>query len=282
MEKELSLREIINEVILFTINFRKIIIITTLLGTLSVILFQKVRPAYYNTTALVTSGISDFERVDVESILNQRVAVDLINLLQLDVEKEDYIVLSEKMNISLANASVIKSIIAKEIFIKDEDEKEYSTSKFSIDLSVKDNKSISIIQDGLEYYFTTNSYINNYYDQFVSTTSNEINAIDHDVRSLKAIRESENSAIDVSSININSKKSEYDINNQILQLISLRSKNTTDMALLRPLSFVAPFTITQNPERGVLILGSIAACLSFLLGLIIAVFSNIYLKSNES
>ena len=149
MEKELSLREIINEVILFTINFRKIIILTTLLGTLSVILFQKVRPAYYNTTALVTSGISDFERVDVESILNQRVAVDLINLLQLDVEKKDYIVLSEKMNISLANASVIKSIIAKEIFIKDEDEKEYSTSKFSIDLSVKDNKSISIIQDGL-------------------------------------------------------------------------------------------------------------------------------------
>jgi hypothetical protein len=282
MEKELSLREIINEVILFTINFRKIIILTTLLGTLSVILFQKVRPAYYNTTALVTSGISDFERVDVESILNQRVAVDLINLLQLDVEKEDYIVLSEKMNISLVNASVIKSIIAKEIFIKDEDEKEYSTSKFSIDLSVKDNKSISIIQDGLEYYFTTNSYINNYYDQFVSTTSNEINAIDHEVRSLKAIRESENSSIDVSSININSKKSVYDINNQILQLISLRSKNTTDMALLKPLSFVAPFTITQNPERGVLILGSIAACLSFLLGLIIAVFSNIYLKSNES
>jgi hypothetical protein len=281
MEKELSLREIINEIILFTINFRKIIIITTLLGTLSVIIFQKVRPAYYNTTAIATSGISDFERVDLESILNQRVAIDLINLLQLDIQKHDYVVLSEKMNISLANASAIKSIIAKEIFIKDKDEKEFSTSKFSIDLSVNDNKSISIIQDGLEYYFTNNRYIINYYDQFISTTSNEINAIDQEVSSLKNIRELENSAIDISSININSKASDYDVNNQILQLITLRSKNYTDLSLLKPLSFVAPFTITQNPERGVFILGSIAAGISFFLGLTIAVFRNIYLNSKE-
>ena len=281
MEKELSLREIINEVILFFINFRKIIVITTIFGALSVILFQKVRPAYYNTTALVTSGISDFERIDNEEDLNQRVAISLINLLQLDVEKDDYSILSEKMNISLEEATTIKSIRAKEIFRKDEDEKEHSTSKFSIDLSVKSNKSIPIIQDGLIYYFKTNTYVTNYYDQFVSTTSNEINAIDKEVNSLRIIRKSEKSSIDVSSIHVNSKKSEYDVNNQILELISLRSKNTTDLVLLKPLSFVSPFTKTQIPERGVLILGSIAAGLSFFLGIIIAVFKNVYVKSKE-
>ena len=114
MKEELSLREMINEVILFFINFKKIIVITTIFGALSVILFQKVRPAYYNTTALVTSGISDFERIDNEEGLNQRVAINLINLLQLDVDKEDYIILSDKMNISLEEASVIKSIKANE------------------------------------------------------------------------------------------------------------------------------------------------------------------------
>jgi len=281
MKEELSLSEIINEAILFFINFRKTIIIITILGTLSVIVFQKIRPAYYNTTAIATSGISSFERIDNEEGLNQRVAINLINLLQLDVHKEDYIILSDKMNISLEEASAIKSIKAKEIFRKDEDEKEHGTSKFSIDLSVKNNKSIPIIQHGLVYYFKDNTYITNYYDQFVSTTSNEITEIDQEVSSLRVIRESEKSAVDISSINVSSKKLKYDVNNQILELISLRSKNTTDLALLKPLSFVSPFTKTHAPERGVLILGSIAAGISFLLGIIIAVFKSVYTKSKE-
>lgn len=281
MEKELSLREIINEAILFFIDFRKVIIITTICGTLGAILFQTVRPAYYNTTALVTSGISDFERIDDESILNQRVAIDLINLLQLDIKKEDYVILSEKMNISLEDAIAIKSIKAEEIFIKDQDEKAHSTPKFSIALSVKDNNSISNIQDGLAYYFRTNIYIGAYYDQFVATTSDEINAINNEVSSLRTIRELERSTIDISSINVNSKKSQYDVNNQILELITLRSKKITDLKLLEPLSFIAPFTITQNPERGVLILGSIAAAFSFFIGILIAVFRNVYVNSEK-
>ena len=281
MKEELSLREMINEVILFFINFRKIIVITTIFGTLSVIVFQKIRPAYYNTTAIATSGISSFERIDNEEGLNQRVAISIINLLQLDVHKEDYIILSDKMNISLEEASAIKLIKAKEISRKDEDEKEHSTSKFSIDLSVKNNKSIPSIQHGLVYYFKDNTYITNYYDQFVSTTSNEITEIDQEVSSLRVIRESEKSDVDISSINVSSKKLKYDVNNQILELISLRSKNTTDLALLKPLSFVSPFTKTHAPERGVLILGSIAAGISFLLGIIIAVFKSVYTKSKE-
>ena len=281
MQKELSLREMINEVILFFINFRKIIVITTVLGVLSVVIFQKIRPSYYNTTALVTSGISEFERKDNKVISSQGVAISFINLLQLDVNKDDYTVLSQKMNISLEAALVIKSINAKEIFSKDEDAKEHSTSMFSIDLSVRDNKFIPDIEDGLLYYFKNNTYFSSYYNQFISTTSNEINAIDQEVRSLRAIRESEKSAIDVSSINVNSRRSEYDINNQILQLISLRSKNTTELALLEPLSFIVPFTKTQNPERDVLVLGSIAFGISFFLGIIFAVFKNVYINSKE-
>ena len=278
MEKELSLKEIMNDVILFFINFRNIIVITTILGTLSVVLFQKLRPAYFETRAIATSGISNFER---QENLNQASAINLINLLQMDIKKKDYIILSEKMNISVEEASAIKSITAKDLFKKDADDKEHATSKFSIDLSVKNNKFIPIIQDGLVYYFKTNIYVTNYYDQFVSTTSNEINAIDQEVNSLRTIRESEKSVIDISSINVNPKESKYDVNNQVLELINLKSKNITDLVLLKPLSFVSPFTKTQIPERGVLILGSIAAGISFLLGIIIAVFKNVYIKSKE-
>jgi hypothetical protein len=278
MEKELSLGQIIHKVILFFIDFRKLIISITLVGTLMVVLFQKLRPAYFETTAIATSGISNFER---QENLNQASAINLINLLQMDIKKKDYIILSEKMNISVEEASAIKSITAKDLFRKDADDKEHATSKFTIDLSVKNNKFIPIIQDGLVYYFKTNIYVTNYYDQFVSTTSNEINAIDQEVNSLRTIRESEKSAIDISSINVNPKESKYDVNNQVLELINLKSKNITDLVLLKPLSFVSPFTKTQIPERGVLILGSAAAGISFLLGIIIAVFKNVYIKSKE-
>ena len=104
----------------------------------------------------MTSGIADFERNTDASKLTQKTGIDLVNLLNLDVRKEDYDIVSEKLNISISDASVIKSIKANEIFIKDQDGKEHSTSKFSIDLSVQDNNSISNIQDGLAYYFSSN------------------------------------------------------------------------------------------------------------------------------
>jgi len=281
MEKELSLKEIISGAILFFINSRRIIIAVTVLGTLSAILFQKLRPAYYNTQAIATSGIADFERLESKEVLSQRVAVDIINLLSLDIKKEDYSVLSKKMNVSLETASAIRSIQAEEIMSDGEEEQKFSTSKFSIELSVSDNSYINSIQDGLVYYFTTNQYIKDYYEKFFLTTSNEISAIDHEVGSLRAIRNSEKSAIDISSINLNSKRDPYDINNQILGLVNLKSKHITDLALLKPLSFVTSFSLTEKPERQVLILGGIAAVFSFLLSILIALFNNVYVKSKE-
>jgi len=282
MEKELSLREIIYEIILFFIYSRKIILVTTIIGTLSIILFQKVRPVYYNTTAIVTSGLFCFERLNDESafVLDQKVAIDLVNLLDLDVQKEDFLILSKKMKISLKDASTIKSIKAEAITMKDAERKELNTSKFIIDLSVRNNQSISNIQQGIIDYFSNNNYIKGYYDQFISTTLNEINQIDNEVTSLRGMRESE-SDIDVSSVHVSSIKSGYDINNQIMELIRLRSKNSTDLVSLKPLAFVAPFTETQRPERGVLLIGSVSAGISFVLGIIISVFRAVYLRSKE-
>ena len=45
-----------------------------------------------------------------------------------------------------------------------------------------------MIQDGLVYYFKTNKYISTYYDQFLSTTSSEIIAIDNEVEELRVLR----------------------------------------------------------------------------------------------
>ena len=279
MKEELSLREIINEVIIFFINFKTLIIVITFVGTLGVIVFQKIRPAYYNTTSIATSGISAFERIeDEKEVLNQRTAINLINTLDLDVQKEDFIVLGEKLNISMENAASIKSINATQIFRKDQDGKDFNTPKFEILLTVKDNGIIKNIEEGLLHYFNSNQYIHSYYDYFKLTNDNEIIAIDSEIESLQKFRSDKGSNIDMSSFNLYSKKGLTEVQNQIIELNQLKSINATNQMLLKPLSFVQGFTISQTPERGVLLLGSLAFVISFIIAIVVAVFVNVKQK----
>jgi len=279
MKEELSLREIINEVIIFFINFKTLIIAITLVGTLGVIVFQKIRPAYYNTTSIATSGISAFERIeDEKKVLNQRTAINIINTLHLDVQKEDFIVIAEKLNISKEIAASIKEITATQIFRKDQDGKDFNTPKFEILLSVKDNEIIKNVEEGLLHYFKTNQYINSYYDYFKLTNENEIIAINSEIESLQKFRLEKGSNIDMSSFNVNSKNGLTEVQNQIIKLNQLKSISATNQMLLKPLSFVKGFTISQTPERGVLILGSLAFFISFIIAIVVAVFVNVRQK----
>ena len=279
MKEELSLREIINEVIIFFINFKTLIIAITLVGTLGVIVFQKIRPAYYNINSIATSGISAFERIeDDKEVLNQRTAINLINTLHLDVQKEDFIVLGDKLNISKEKAASIKSISATQIFRKDQDGKDFNTPKFEILLSVKDNEVIKNVEEGLLHYFNSNQYIHSYYDYFKLTNENEIIAIDSEIESLQKFRSEKGSNIDMSSFNLYSKNGLTEVQNQIIELNQLKSINATNQMLLKPLSFVQGFTISQTPERGVLLLGSLAFVISFIIAIVVAVFVNVKQK----
>jgi len=282
MKEELSLREIINEIILFFINFRILIISVTLIGTLSVIIFQKTRPVYYSSVAIATSGLSAFERIDyTPEVLNQRTAINIINSMQLDLEKKDYYVIGQKLNISEEVASKIKKINAEQIFREDENNKKHNTPKFEIQLSAFDNSIIELIEKGLINYFTTNKYVANYYNQYKITNNQEINSIEDEIKSLKELRKSSGAKIDMSSTSVFSKKGISEVQNQIIELIQIKSLNTTNQELLKPLSFVEPFSISSIPERGILLFGSMAAGFSFLLGIIIAVFKNVYIKLKE-
>ena len=279
MKEELSLREIMNEVIIFFINFKTLIIVITLFGTLGVIVFQKIRPAYYNTTSIATSGISAFERIEgAKEVLNQRTAINLVNTLHLDVQKEDFIVLGEKLNISEEKAASIKSISATQIFGKDQDGKDFNTPKFEILLSVKDNEIITNIEEGLLHFFNSNQYIHSYYDYFKLTNENEIIAIDSEIESLQKFRLEKGFNIDMSSFNLYSKNGLTEVQNQIVELNQLKSINATNQMLLKPLSLVQGFTISQTPERGVLLLGSLAFVISFIIAIVVAVFVNVKKK----
>jgi len=276
MKEELSLREIINDVILFFIKFKILIISITFIGFFSMVIFEKTKPEYFSTTAIATSGVSEFERIyDSREEMNQRTAINLINNLQLDILKEDFIVVSEKLNILEDEASLIKSIIAAQIINEDQDGKEHNTPKFSIELTVKDNKIISRVQKGLIYFFNSNKYISKYHDKYKETSRVEIESIDKEVVELKRLRGLDNSDLDMSTMSIYSKKKVDESRNQIIELIQHKTSNLTNQLLLEPLSFVQGFSKTRVPDTGMLFLSLMTILISFLISIVVAIFVNV-------
>ena len=93
MNKEISIEQILTDVVMFFDRNKKLILSITLIAVIGVFLFQKLKPAFYETTAMATSGISEYEGIEIQKdddVRNQRMAINLINDLQLDVDKEDY------------------------------------------------------------------------------------------------------------------------------------------------------------------------------------------------
>ena len=95
MTEELNIRQIIKDFIHFNIRNKSLIIVFILFGIVSVILFQNLKPSYYETKAICMSGISEYERLEQLEELSQRTAVDLINHLQINVANKDFNQLSD-------------------------------------------------------------------------------------------------------------------------------------------------------------------------------------------
>ena len=149
-------------------------------------------------------------------------------------------------------------------------------------MSVKNNEIIKDVEEGLLHYFNSNQYINSYYDYFKRTNENEIISIDKEIESLQKFRSEKGSNIDMSSFNLYSKNGLTEVQNQIIELNQLKSINMTNQMLLKPLTFVQVFSKSQTPERAVLLLSYIAAIISFLLAVIVAVFVNVNKQINKN
>ena len=271
MNKELSLEKLFSDIILFFIRNKFLIMSVTIFGIVSVILFQKLKPAYFSTTSIATSGVAAYERFEDDDILNQRTAINMINNLQLDVRKEDYNALSSKLDISEDQASMIKFIEAEQIFREDQDEKKHNTPKFSIHLLVRNKSSILIIQEGLLTYFNTNKYISDYKMIFNTTNSQIISSIDKEIDELRALRYKEKSNIDLSTNTILSSRNQMDIQNQIVDLTHKKSVIISNDNMFLPLTFVDDFTLTTIEEREVFVWGTAIGFLSFIISIIISI-----------
>ena len=284
MNKEVTLEQIISNIILFFDRNKKLILSITFTGVLIVVLFQKLKPSYYATSAIVQSGISAYERFPddpEEDIFNQRTAINIINDLGNDIEKEDYNALANKLDIKYDQAAKIKFIEAEPLLRQDKDEKFHNTPKFQINLVVRDNTIIDIIQKGIVYYFQSNEYINRYKEQYNSSNQALVDSINQEIAELKRLRKEGSSNIDMSTNRILSSKEKTETDNVIMSLEeSIHIINTHDM--LMPIDFVTDFTVTEIAEREVVVWGTAVGILSFFLSLFIALIREVKSKYQKS
>ena len=271
MTEELNIRQIIKDFIHFNIRNKSLIIFFIVAGIVSVILFQNLKPSYYETKAICMSGISEYERLEQLEELSQRTAVDLINHLQINVANKDFNQLSALLNIKKEFTEKIKNIEAEQLYQQDMNEKYYALNKFEVRLTVFDNTVIDDIQKGLIYYFNNNKFIKDYHNMFKISNSTLINEIDLEMDNLSSMRiEGAKNSLDLSSVNIISGKDEKTLSNQIISLAQLKEKTKTNNLLLQPLSFVQEFAKTNKTERDILLWSVLGAFLSYLVSLVIS------------
>jgi hypothetical protein len=270
MTEELNIRKIFSDFIRFIIRNNKIITSFTVLGIILVVLFQNLKPAYYETQAICMSGISEYERLEQLEELSQRTAVDLINYLQINISNKDYAQLARLLDISKDHAATIKNIEAEQLYQQDMNEKFYALNKFEVRLTVFDNTTIDDIQEGLIFYFNNNQFIKEYHKMYISSNKRLISDIELEINVLSNMRlEGAKNSLDLSSVNIISGKDEKTISNQIISLAQYKEEINTNNLLLKPLFFVQEFAKTNKTERDILLWSFLGGFVSFLIGLLV-------------
>ena len=271
MNEEINIRQIFSEFVHFNKRNKSLIFVFILFGILSVILFQNLKPAYYETKAICMSGISEYERLEQLEELSQRTAVDLINYLQINIANKDYGQLSELLSIDKDMTEKIKHIEAEQLYQQDMNEKYYALNKFEISLSVFDNTIIDDVQKGLINYFNNNSFIKQYHKMYIDGNNRLINEIDKEINVLSEMRiQGAKNSLDLSSVNIISGKEDKTISNQIISLVQLKEDATTNISLLKPLFFVQDFAKTNKTERDIMLWSLLGSFISYLFSLIIS------------
>jgi len=271
MNEELNIRETFSGFVKFNSRNKKLISIFILIGIVSVILFQNLKPSYYETKAICMSGISEYERLEQLEELSQRTAVDLINHLQINVSNKDYGQLSELLNIPKEMTEKIKHIEAEQLYQQDMNEKYYALNKFEVSLVVFDNTIIDDVQKGLVNYFKTNDFINKYHKNYTEGNKRLINEIDKEIAVLSEMRIlGAKNSLDLSSVNIISGKEDKTISNQIISLAQLKEEINTNISLLKPLFFVQDFAKTNKTERDILLWSILGALLGYIISLIVS------------
>lgn len=243
--------------------------------------YDFLRAPYYETTATATSGLSFFEGIIDPSeleypIIDQKIAIEMVNGLGKIVENGEYQILANKLKVSEEVAQTVKFIEAEQSYELDLENRRQKLSQFLITIKVTDNTSIRAVSEGFINYFNNNGYSNKNFNLFQKQSPELINYLNNEINDLQTYRSNLNNKTDfeMSTISIANDNSES-LQNQIIQLYEKKQSLERDLELLKPLSFVSDFPVYRKPTSRTLFRVGVLSFLFLFLGFFIALFRDV-------
>ena len=269
--------ELLKSIVKFWQKQWKLVFVFTLIGLILGFVYDLVKKPYYESSAIVTSGLSYFEGIIDPNelaypIIDQKIAIDMVNAIGDIVKSSENEILASKLMLSSDVASTIKLIEAEQLYELDLENRRQKLSQFLIKIRVSENTSIPLVQKGIFDYFTKNAYTNKNYTLFKEQMPSLILHLEQEIEDLKQYRKElkGKANLGLSSISIANNRSEI-MQNQIVQLYEKKQNLERDLQLLAPLSYVSEFPIYENPNNRMLIRMLALAILFFLIGFFYAI-----------
>lgn len=273
--------ELLKSIVRFWQKQWKFVFAFVVIGLLLGFAYDSFKKPYYESSAIVTSGLSYFEGIIdpselVYPIIDQKIAIDMVNSIGDIVKSSENEILASKLMISPEVASTIKLIEAEQLYELDLENRRQKLSQFSVMIRVTDNASIPLVQQGIFNYFTKNAYTNKNYALFKEQVPNLIFHLEQEIEDLQAYREEVkgNANASMSSISIANNRSEV-MQNQIVQLYEKKQDLERDLKLLAPLSYVSEFPVYENPSNRTLVRMLVLGLLFFFIGFFYAIVKEV-------
>lgn len=218
--------------------------------------YNIVKTPYYESSAIATSGLSFFEGIVNPAelkypVIDQKIAIDIVNALGEVVKNKEYQIVSDLLNIPEDIAKTILFVEAEQMYELDLENRRQKLSQFQIVLKSYSHSSIPIFQKGLVNYFEQNSYALKNYVLFQQQVPAMIDHVEQEIFALQDYREEgkTKNALENSSISIanNSNRTET-VQNQIVQLFKHKQSLERHTMLFKPISFVTDFPEYRYPE----------------------------------
>ena len=186
----MEILELLKSIVKFWQKQWKLVFVFTLTGLVLGFVYDLVKKPYYESSAIVTSGLSYFEGIIDPNelaypIIDQKIAIDMVNAIGDIVKSSENEILASKLMISPDVASTIKLIEAEQLYELDLENRRQKLSQFSIKIRVLENTSIPLVQKGIFDYFTKNAYTNKNYTLFKEQGPSLIYHLEQEINDLK-------------------------------------------------------------------------------------------------
>jgi hypothetical protein len=266
MTDELNLDKISSNFIKFVKrNFRFIITFIALSVMIVLLFYLFIRPPHFVTTAICKSHITKFEQKNE----SQRPAVDLINYLQLFIDRDDPAGLGRLLDLSAEICDDFISIEAEQLYQMDLNEEYKNIDKFELTVNLKSNKYYDEIEESFIYYFYNNQYLIDISSAYFSGKEKVYADIVAEISALKALRKTQSISSSAGDF-INTEIKGGGAVNEIIYLSQSRESISRDIKTSKLFSYFQPFSKISVPENQVLLWFAVSFLISFFLSLLTA------------